>query len=195
MIPLQNMFTTVQRFRVIWMFPFQRNFRFDDVHSAGEKHLSAFTNAIGVTEYLITILWKNWELCCGVRVVANLLLWKSCAQGIYFHFVSIGAWGILSFLMHATVIHIVGWQDRPCGLPCCEHCFTTGLLHQSVITVYNWWVARRWRDCTSRTKRVYGPHTASRGLMTGDFNIASNYTPMFAHAGKAKMLAAPVGLL
>ena len=56
-IPLQNIFVTVQRFQVIRTFPFQRNIRLGEVRSADEKHFSADNNVVGVAEYLITILW------------------------------------------------------------------------------------------------------------------------------------------
>ena len=52
-ISLQNMFITVQRFQVIWVFPFQRNFNFATVHSAENKHLSPDTDFVGVIKYLI----------------------------------------------------------------------------------------------------------------------------------------------
>ena len=90
-IPLQNVFVTVQRFQVIWMFPFQRIFRFGEVRSADEKHFSTDTTVIGVAEYSITIFLQNYKLCRFVRVIANLQLRRSCAQGVYFHFVSVNA--------------------------------------------------------------------------------------------------------
>ena len=58
-IPLQNMFITAQRFQVIWMFPFQRHFKFGKMQSADEKHLSADTNVTGVAEYLIIIFFAK----------------------------------------------------------------------------------------------------------------------------------------
>ena len=47
-IPLGNMFITVQQIQAIRMFSFQRNFSFGAVHSADEKHLSADAIAAGI---------------------------------------------------------------------------------------------------------------------------------------------------
>ena len=43
-----------QRFQVIWIFPFQRNFSFVAVYFADEKHLLSDTNVIGTVKSLIT---------------------------------------------------------------------------------------------------------------------------------------------
>ena len=58
-IPAQNTFITAQRTQVIWMFPFQRNFSFGAVHSAGEKHLSGDSNVVGIVKYLFTNFCKT----------------------------------------------------------------------------------------------------------------------------------------
>ena len=50
-ISLQNIFITVQRIQLIWMFPFQRSFSFGEVRSADEKHLLGDTNVVGSQIY------------------------------------------------------------------------------------------------------------------------------------------------
>ena len=58
-IPVQNTFIAAQRTQVIWIFPFERNFSFGAVHSAGEKHLSADSNVVGIAKYLFTNFCKT----------------------------------------------------------------------------------------------------------------------------------------
>ena len=58
-IPVQNTFITAQRTRVIWISPFECNFSFGAVHSAGEKRLPADSNVVGIVKYLITDLRKT----------------------------------------------------------------------------------------------------------------------------------------
>ena len=56
-----------KRSQVIWVFPFQCNFGIGTVHSADEKHLSAYrpTNVVGIAKYLITNFFKTWN-CIAV---------------------------------------------------------------------------------------------------------------------------------
>ena len=58
-IPLQNTFIKAQRTQVIWMLPFQRNFSFGAVRSAGKRQLSADINVAGIVKYLFTNFCKT----------------------------------------------------------------------------------------------------------------------------------------
>ena len=67
---------------------------------------------------------------------------------VYIHFVTVGAWSILSFLMYATVTHIVRQRDRTRDLydvrvNGLNHCFTKAPRHPSVFTAWFWRQARR----------------------------------------------------
>ena len=62
-IPLENIFITVQRINVTLMFPFPFNFGFGEVHSAGKKHISADTDVAGIARCLITKTRNSVAVC------------------------------------------------------------------------------------------------------------------------------------
>ena len=103
----------------------------------------------------------------------------------------------LSFPIYATTIHIVGRWNRTRDTMHERMVLTIALPQRRIIyrLLTDWRPARRSRDCENRTKRIYDPHTASRGIMTRELFIVSTYTLMLANAGKARMLAALVGTL
>ena len=66
-IPVQNMPITAQKTQAIRIFLFERNFRFGAVHSAGEKHLSANSNVVGIVIYMFANFCKSRN-CVDVYV-------------------------------------------------------------------------------------------------------------------------------
>ena len=58
-ILVQNTFIPAQRTYVNWIFPFEHNFSFGVVHSAGEKHLSAESKVVGIVKYVFTNFCKT----------------------------------------------------------------------------------------------------------------------------------------
>ena len=102
------MFITARRTGIVGMFPFQRNISFGAVHSAGEKHLSADSNLVGIVKYLFTNFCETRN-CVAVCVLpANSPVHRSCAPGVYIHFVNFSsAWATSPLLIYATTMHIV----------------------------------------------------------------------------------------
>ena len=66
-IQLRDMVITVQRIRVIWMYPFQRNFGSGAVHFADEEQILADSNIVGIFKYLIINFCKTMS-CVAVWV-------------------------------------------------------------------------------------------------------------------------------
>ena len=123
------------------MLPFQRNFSFGAVDSAGENHLSADCNVVSIVKCLFTNFCETRNcvaVCVTVRVTANLPLRRSCAPGVLSHFVNVSsAWVTLSLLVYATTIHIVRRWDRTRGLRCTSEWPQALLYHGAVPLVGN----------------------------------------------------------